>query len=220
MKLPSVIIHNEVSLDGSVKDFDSDMGTYYTIAARYKPDAHMVGSVTVFSASEDLPAEEPADFLKPEISPSDPRPYWVIVDSKGILTGMLHFYRRMEYIKGIIVLVSESTPAGYMDYLKERNFDVIVKGSGQVDLKEALIVLKEKFGIKTIITDSGGVLNSALISNALVNEISLIISPQLVGTAATNLFRTLNPEQPLKLKFKSCEAQSDGHVWMRYTLKK
>lgn len=220
MKLPSVIIHNEVSLDGSIKDFDSDMGTYYILAARYKPDAHMVGSVTVLSASEDLPAEEPADFLKPEISPSDPRPYWVIIDSKGVLSGMLHFYRRMEYIKGIIVVVSQSTPPGYIDYLQKRNFDVIVKGSEQVDLKEALVELKGKFGVKTIITDSGGVLNSALIGQGLVNELSIIISPQLVGTSATNLFRTLSLEQPMKLKFKACEAQGDGHVWLRYTLKK
>jgi 2,5-diamino-6-(ribosylamino)-4(3H)-pyrimidinone 5'-phosphate reductase len=220
MKLPSVIIHNEVSIDGSVKDFDSDMGTYYTIAARYKPDAHMVGSVTVLSASDDLPAEEAADFLKPDISPSDPRPYWVIVDSKGILSGMLHFYRRMEYIKGIIVLVSGSTPADYISYLEKRNFDVISKGTGQVDLKEALIDLKEKFGIKTIVTDSGGVLNSALIRQGLANELSLIISPQLVGVASTNLFRSLSIEQPMKLRFKSCEEQSDGHVWLRYTLKK
>jgi 2,5-diamino-6-(ribosylamino)-4(3H)-pyrimidinone 5'-phosphate reductase len=220
MKLPFVILHNEVSIDGSIRDFDSDMGTYYIIAARYKPDAHMVGSVTVLSASDDLPVEEPADFKKPEISPSDPRPYWVIVDSKGVLSGKLHFYRRMEYIKGIIVLVSESTPAGYIEYLQERNFDVIVKGNEQVDLKAAMAELKDKFGIKTIITDSGGVLNSALIRQGLVNEISLIISPQLVGTTATNLFRTLSMEQPLKLRFKSCEPQSDGHIWLCYTLKK
>lgn len=220
MKLPTVILHNEVSIDGSVKDFDSDMGTYYTIAARYRPDAHMVGSVTVLSASEDLPAEEASDFLKPDISPSDPRPYWVIVDSKGVLSGMLHFYRRMEYIKGIIVVVSESTPAEYTEYLQKRNFDVIVKGTGQVNLKEALVELKEKFGIKTIITDSGGGLNSALIKQGLVSELSLIISPQLVGTASTNLFRSLSIEQPMKLRFKSCEAQSDGHVWLQYSLKK
>jgi len=220
MKLPAVILHNEVSIDGSVKDFNSDMGTYYTIAARYKPDAHMVGSVTVLSASDDLPEEEPADFTKPEISPSDPRPYWIIVDSKGVLSGKLHFYRRMEYIKGIIVLLSESTPPEYIDYLKKRNFDLIVRGTIYVDLKEALVELRDKFGIKTIITDSGGVLNSALIEQGLVNEISLIVSPQLVGASSTNLFRSLHMDQPMKLRFKSCEAQNDGHVWLRYTLKK
>ena len=220
MKLPVVVLHNEISIDGSVKDFDSDMGTYYTVAARYKPDAHMVGSVTVLSAREDLPAEEPSDFKKPEISPSDPRPYWIIVDSKGSLNGMLHFYRRMEYIKGIIVLVSESTPAGYIEYLQQRNFDIIVKGKGQVDLKESLMELKEKYSIDTIITDSGGVLNCALIQKGLVNEISLIISPQLVGTVSTNLFRSLSIDQPMKLKLKSCEAQGDGHIWLCYKLKK
>jgi 2,5-diamino-6-(ribosylamino)-4(3H)-pyrimidinone 5'-phosphate reductase len=45
--LPKVIIHNSVSLDGSLVDFEPDMGLHYDIAGGFKPQAHLVGSSTV-----------------------------------------------------------------------------------------------------------------------------------------------------------------------------
>jgi hypothetical protein len=46
--LPKVIIHNSVSLDGSLTDFEPNMGLHYQIAGNYPPDAHLIGSNTVF----------------------------------------------------------------------------------------------------------------------------------------------------------------------------
>ncbi len=43
MKL-KVIIHNAISLDGEIRGFDIDMGLHYTIAGKYRPDVHLVGS--------------------------------------------------------------------------------------------------------------------------------------------------------------------------------
>ena len=45
--LPKVIVHNSVSLDGSLTNFMPDMGLHYQIAGDYKPDAHLIGSNTV-----------------------------------------------------------------------------------------------------------------------------------------------------------------------------
>ena len=50
--LPKVIIHNSVSLDGSLTDFEPNMALHYQIAGNYKPDAHLIGSNTVKVGTE------------------------------------------------------------------------------------------------------------------------------------------------------------------------
>jgi 2,5-diamino-6-(ribosylamino)-4(3H)-pyrimidinone 5'-phosphate reductase len=39
-----IIIHNSVSLDGSLTGFMPDMGVHYSIAGSYKHDARLIGS--------------------------------------------------------------------------------------------------------------------------------------------------------------------------------
>ena len=48
--LPRVIQFNEVSLDGRLDWFTSDMGLYYGLAARWQPDAMLSGSNTMLPA--------------------------------------------------------------------------------------------------------------------------------------------------------------------------
>jgi 2,5-diamino-6-(ribosylamino)-4(3H)-pyrimidinone 5'-phosphate reductase len=45
--LPNVILHNSISLDGSLTNFEVNMILHYEIAGRYKPDAHLIGSNTI-----------------------------------------------------------------------------------------------------------------------------------------------------------------------------
>ncbi|HOB85936.1 MAG TPA: hypothetical protein PK521_14745 [Bacteroidales bacterium] len=42
-----IIIHNSVSIDGSITGFMPDMGLHYKIAGEYKLDAHLIGADTV-----------------------------------------------------------------------------------------------------------------------------------------------------------------------------
>ncbi|HPS88845.1 MAG TPA: hypothetical protein PLC35_02535 [Methanosarcina vacuolata] len=92
--IPKVIIHNSISLDGSTTGFEANIGVHYKILSSYLPDAMIVGSNTAKTGTqffcEKIPPEEEADFKKPEIHPDDPRAYWLIADSKGILEGLMH----------------------------------------------------------------------------------------------------------------------------------
>jgi hypothetical protein len=87
-----IIIHNSISIDGSLTGFMPDMGLHYKIAGDYKPDAHLIGADTVIRGNEmfggEIPDEAPSDFLKPERP--DYLPWWIIVDSGARLKGMLH----------------------------------------------------------------------------------------------------------------------------------
>ena len=165
MPMPKIIMHNSVSLDGSFTNFDVDMGLHYQIASRYKADANLIGSNTIKTGIEiygrETPPEDEADFNKPERDAA--LPYWVIVDTKGITRGLLHTCRSFEFCKDVIVLISQQTSGDYIDYLKERNYDYLVCGKEHVGYKKAFNILNTKYGIKTIIVDSGPTLNGLLL---------------------------------------------------------
>jgi 2,5-diamino-6-(ribosylamino)-4(3H)-pyrimidinone 5'-phosphate reductase len=193
--LPKLVIHNSISLDGSTTGFEANLEIHYKILSSYRPDAMIVGSNTAKTGTQffcdKIPPEEEADFKKPEIQVDDSRAYWLIADSRGVLEGMLHVFRRSEYSKDVIVLVSEKTPDPYIDYLKERNYEFIRTGADRVNVRHALEIAGEKYGFKLVVSDSGGVLNSILLEQGLAEEISLILTPEIAGKNGTNLFRDL-----------------------------
>lgn len=213
-------MHNEISVDGSIKGFDIDVGTYYRIAIGYKPDVILVGSITAKSAVNKVSPEKKADFKKPETSKDDKRPYWVIPDSRGILKGMLHLFRRFDYSRDVIILASEKTPSSYLKYLSEREYDYIIAGKGYIDYRKALEILAERYNSKTVLTDSGGILNSILIEQGLVSEISIIISPVLVGIKGTGLFRNLGLPSGLKLKLLQNKILDNNCLFLIYKVLK
>jgi 2,5-diamino-6-(ribosylamino)-4(3H)-pyrimidinone 5'-phosphate reductase len=207
---PKVITHNAVSLDGAISGFTIDLEKYYAVAGSLNPDAMLVGSSTAKSGiemySDGIPDESPADFIKPKVASEDKRPYWVIPDSNGLLQGRLHIFRRFEHCKDVIILLSEKSPESYVKYLMERNYDVIISGHEDVDLKTSLEILANKYDCKVVMTDSGGNLNKALLEEGLVDEISLIINPVLVDQRHPKLFRGLNlPQKSIHLELLKVE---------------
>jgi 2,5-diamino-6-(ribosylamino)-4(3H)-pyrimidinone 5'-phosphate reductase len=193
--LPKLVIHNSISLDGSTTGFEANIGVHYKLLSSYQPDAMIVGSNTAKTGTqffcETIPPEEESDFQKPDIQSADPRAYWLIADSRGSLEGLLHVFRRSEYSKDVIVLVSEKTPEPYINYLKERNYEFIRTGADRVDVRKALDIANERYDFKLVVSDSGGVLNSILLEQGLVEEVSVVLNPEIVGRRGTNLFRSL-----------------------------
>lgn len=216
--LPKVIIYNSVSVDGAIKDFEVNIPLHYMIAGKMGADAFLVGSATAKTGIEmfmqTIPSEETKDFLKPKITPDDKRPYWIMVDSKGIMQGLMHVNRRSEYTKDVIVLVSKNTPKAYVDYLRTRNYDFIAAGEGHVDLSLALEELNNRYDFKTILTDSGGVLASALLEQNLADEVRLLVSSEIVGKKAVTLFRGLG--KSIKLKLKNIEIIDKNYALLIY----
>jgi 2,5-diamino-6-(ribosylamino)-4(3H)-pyrimidinone 5'-phosphate reductase len=223
--LPKIILHNAVSLDGAIKGFPLDIAYYYQIAGAFQADFHFSGSDTckigVDLYIEEVPEETEADLKRPGNEENTKGFYWVIPDSRGKLKGLLHLYRNFEHARDAIILISQDTPQEYIQYLEEREYDYIVAGKDHVDYKEALQQLKEKYGFKTGMVDSGGVLSSLLLEQQLVDEISIMISPSLVGHKEDKLFRTLNPigDSP-NLTLKKIETLEKDYVWLQYEVNK
>ena len=218
--LPKVIIHNSISLDGSLTDFEPNMALHYQIAGNYKPDAHLIGSNTVKVGAElygeGVPPEEANDFEKTERD--EALPYWVILDTEGALEGMLHTCRRFEFCKDVIILVSEETPKEYIRHLEERNYNYHVVGKKHVDLKKALELPSAKYGVKKVLTDTGQVLGNLLLNQGLASEVSLLIHPIILGKKAYGMFS--NVSEAINLKLDKAETIGKGYVWLVYTVRK
>ncbi|OGO02325.1 MAG: hypothetical protein A2Y59_02285 [Chloroflexi bacterium RBG_13_52_14] len=221
--MTKVIMHNSISLNGSFTDFEVNMGLHYQIAGTYKADATLIGSNTIKTGieleGEEVPPENEADFIKPDRS-SD-LPYWVIVDTKGITLGLLHTCRGFEFCRDVIVLISRQTNKDYVNYLKKRNYDYLVCGNEHIDCEKAFSVLSNKYGIKTILIDSGPTLNRVLLSKGLIDEISLLVSPILVGGKSDKLLAYLNNGSiNIDLKLLACKVFEKELVLLRYKVLK
>ena len=213
--LPKLVLHNSVSLDGSLTDFEVNMELHYRIAGNYKAEVHLVGSKTMTAGFElfnvQVPKEEKSDFEKPNRSST--LPLWVTPDTKGNLKGLLHACRRFEYCKDIVVLISETTPQNYVEYLQERNYNYHVVGRTHVDLKLALELLSEEYNVKTVLADTGQILGNLLLNQGLVNEISLLVHPTIVGPKCYGMFCGA---ENVKLTLMHNETFDEKYVWLVY----
>lgn len=214
--MPNIILHNSISLDGSLSNFDVNMQLHYQIAGEYRPDAHLIGSTTIKSGielyGEGFLKEEKDDFKKPQREKN--LPYWIIVDTKGVLQGLLHMCRRFDLCKDVIVLTSDNTSKKYLSYLEKREYEYIKSGKNHIDITKSLKFLSEQYKIKKILVDSGRILGNILINKGLVTEISLLIHPIIVGKKSYNIFSDIKNNK--KIFLHRCKLLDNEYIWLVY----
>jgi len=217
---PKVILHNSISVDGSLSFFEPNMELHYRIAGMFKPDVHLIGSNTITAGialyGDGVPPENTSDFKKQQRD--NTLPLWVVVDSTGKLEGMLHTCRRFDMCRDVIVFVSQATPQRYLRYLDERQYEYNSIGRRSVDLREALELLSMHYHAKTILTDTGRILGNLLLNQGLIDQISLLIHPVIVGKKSYRMFDDIEKNHEISLvKFERLEKQ---YVWVLYDVKK
>jgi 2,5-diamino-6-(ribosylamino)-4(3H)-pyrimidinone 5'-phosphate reductase len=210
-----VILHSSVSLDGSLLGFAVDMNTHYQIVGSYKADVHLIGSNTARAGLEmfcpQIPEETAEDFSRPERNPK--LPLWVIPDTRGQMLGLLHILRRFELCRDILIVISRDTPEEYADYLRRRDYTCYVVEKS-VDYGELFKFLAEEYKAKKILTDTGKILNCILLNGGLVDEVSLLVHPVIVGRKQYTLLSEVADNIALNL-IKN-EAMGQDKVWMIY----
>jgi 2,5-diamino-6-(ribosylamino)-4(3H)-pyrimidinone 5'-phosphate reductase len=222
--LPHVIVHNMVSVDGRMDWIKPDLGLYYEVAGRWQVDAILSGSETILAGLGDLeaPNQDEASDLSQEDSET-PRSglLMVIVDSRGRIRrwGML---RNQPYWRDAVALISLATPEEYLSYLQSEGVEFILAGEDRVDLHAALEALYSRYGVRTVRVDSGGTLNGVLLREGLVDEVSLLIEPSLVGGTSPRSFFVApdlsSSESLIDLRLTHVEQLRDGIIWMRYDI--
>ncbi|HWQ19726.1 MAG TPA: RibD family protein [Methanotrichaceae archaeon] len=222
--LPRVILHNALSVDGRYDWLKPDLAQFYGQASRWKEDATLAGSDTMIAALGDMPADDldvPAPQI--EIDPEDKRALLIVPDSRGRIRCW-NQVRKWPYWRDVVVLCSGSTPEDYLDYLQKVHVDHIIAGHGQVDLKAALEEINARYGIEMVRVDSGGALNGVLLRSGLVDEVSVMIEPCLVGgMTPCSIFRApdlTSDEGSIPLRLIQMEKLKGEAVWLYYEVVK
>ncbi len=220
--LPKVILHNAVSVDGRVDWFSPDVGLYYEIASTWDADAILSGSETILEGFKEVDGQAagmPSDNELGEPAPPSHGPLLVVTDSRGRVRQWA-VIRNQPYWRDAIVLVSASTPEEYLSYLGEEGVEYILTGDEHVDLRKGLEELYSRHGVESVRVDSGGTLNGALLRQGLVDEVSILIDPSLVGgTSPRSIFRApdlASPDGVIDLRLTHVEQLREGVVWVRY----
>ncbi len=185
-----VIVHNSVSLDGSLLGFAVDMAAHYRVAGGFRPGIHLVGSNTALAGlrmfHRKLPSEQEKDLRKPQASAR--LPLWVIPDSQGKLKGKLHVLRQSRLCRDVVILTTSATPQGYLRYLTERDYDWHYMGNGPIHYAHAFEVLAREYRARVLLSDSGPMLSGILLDAGLVDEVSLLVHPFVVGAGRLAMF--------------------------------
>lgn len=146
---------------------------------------------------------------------------FVIVDNQPHLTeqGVKNLLQRSKGL--IIVTTNKSHPALNIE---DTNLEVL-KYADTIDFKDLFSNLADR-GIERMTIQSGGDMNATLVREGLVDELSIVIAPALVGGKATpsliggesilndkdlNLIKTLELIETTKLK--------ENYINLRYRIK-
>ena len=223
--LPYVVVHNEMSLDARMDGLDVDMGRFYTLAGTWHEDCTLVGSETLLAGMPELGnAREPV-----ALEPGDSShagggegfgdcPLLAAVDARGRLPGLAQL-RDQPYWRDVIALCAEQTPSAHLALLKAAGVSTIVAGDERVDLRSALEALASDHRVKVVRVDAGGSLVGALLRAGLVDEVSVVVEPRLVGGESHHwLVRApdAGAGDVVALKLRNVERFEDGALWLRY----
>lgn len=217
---PQVIVHNTIGVDGAVTGFPVDMEVHYGALGNEGAEIHLIGAATVLAGlaqfgGGEIPETE-ADREPPATVENSRLPWWVIIDSGARLEGKLHSMRGFELCRDVVVLVSDATPPSYLAHLSARGYRHHVIGEQRVDLADAIALLASEYAAKRVLVDSGPSLVGALLDAGLVDRLSLLLAPHLVGREHAALFSQASHAATLSLD--GLEVVGDSIVHLSYTV--
>jgi 2,5-diamino-6-(ribosylamino)-4(3H)-pyrimidinone 5'-phosphate reductase len=219
--LPTVIIHMGISLDGR---YDWSLGgdsPYYKIVRALKADADLSGSHTIMTANLPKNPEKFFGETYDQYVNSPNRGSLVVVDSLGQVTHW-DLIKKQPWWRHHVSLCSRKTPHSHLDYLRKEGVDYIIAGNERIDLRTAFAELYTRYQLYVIRVDSGGILNGVLLRAGLVDEVSVVIAPELVGGispytlfAASDL---TSSDGVIPLRLIHFELMANDYIWMRYVV--
>src|SRR3989442_6373656 len=180
---PYVVLNAAMSLDGKIATFtgDSRMSSPADMRRvhrlRASVDAIMVGLRTLLRDDPKLTVK----FVKAH------QPYRIIDDSNALSPPSSYVVRTAREIPTIIAVTSRA-PKKRIRALEKKGVNVVICGRGPLVSLILLLNRLRKLGIRRILLEGGGTLNWSMLSNQLVDEISVAITPRILGgSTATTL---------------------------------
>jgi len=144
---------------------------------------------------------------------------FIIIDNKPHLTKHGVIFMAGWGKKIYLVTTNRKHPAFGLKNVK--NMEIIY--SKKLDLKSLLVKLKKKYGVKRITIQSGGTLNSTFLRDGLIDHISVVVAPCLIGGKNTSTLidgeslhsiKELNKIKALKLR--KCKVLNKSYLHLKY----
>jgi len=220
---PYIICHMASSVDGKIdgSSLRSVMrpGEYEALHSKLGGDAWICGRTTMQQHFA-----ENGPFVSATNTPAGPQPPYVARRSASYAIsvdthGKLRWSSNDLDGDHLICIVSERAPSDYLDMLREKKISYVVSGSSSVDLAQAVKLLSEHLGIRTLLLEGGGHINGGFLEAGLVDEVSLLLVPGIDGrhdipAVFDGVADLKRPAVPLKLK--SVERREGDALWIRY----
>ena len=232
MNRPYIICHILCALDGKISG--TFMGTesnrkaageYARIREMYQAQAWLYGTTTT---------KEFTGFRKPDPASGDGHIpdgdyaaqtgcdlYYVSLDTEGEIAWDSGIYRRPGRPDShVIEILTEKTPKKYRAYLRKQGVSYILAGKEQLDCRIAAEKLKSLFGIEKVLICGGGTVNWTFLSQGVVDELSLLLSPVADGNPETpTVFEQIaqtSGSEPVEFQLKAVEQLPDSVVHLTY----
>lgn len=121
----------------------------------------------------------------------------------------------------IVVILGTTATIDYLEMLHEKGIGYIVMEEVK-DLRGAMEILAEQFGVRSISLQGGGIIDGAMLAAGLLDELSLVIYPGIDGNMTSpSIFEYLGasderPAEGQAMELVSSETRTHGIVWLRY----
>lgn len=222
-KRPRIICHMASSIDGKIDGFAlrniMRNGEYEALHSKLGGDAWICGRTTMQQHFAD---DQP--FVSASNMPAGPQPVYVAQRSESYAisvdtVGKLRWSSNDIDGDHLICVVCERVASDYLAALREKGISYIVAGRTSVDLPQAVRLLAEHFGIRTLLLEGGGHINGGFLEAGLVDEISLLLLPGIDGRheipAVFDGITAAN-HTAVPLRLRSVEQREGDALWLRY----
>jgi 2,5-diamino-6-(ribosylamino)-4(3H)-pyrimidinone 5'-phosphate reductase len=149
---------------------------------------------------------------------------FIVIDNEPHLTdvGVDYFIQKSK--KFFLITTNKSHPAFRR---KEADNLEIICYENQIDFEDLFEKFKSDYGIDAITIQSGGSLNARLLRGGLIDHVSIVVAPCLIGGSETATLvdgKSLSTVDDLKmikpLVLKECEALQDSYIHLQYDVLK
>lgn len=180
--LPFVVVKYAASLDGRIAAASGDANWVsgpealrWVHETRPGLDAIMVGAATVA-------VDDPQLTARPDGIESSRQPLRVVADGTGRISPSARVFSGPART---LIVTTERSPPAWREAIAATGAEVLLlpaDGDGRVPLRSLLEILGQR-GIVLLLAEGGGVLHGSLFDERLVDKVTAVIAPVIIGAA-------------------------------------
>lgn len=122
--------------------------------------------------------------------------------------------------KNVIVVLLEKVSHSYLLHLQKLGISYMIGGKNSIDIKNVLNKLYDKCNIQKLLLQGGGKLHGSLMNENLIDEISLIISPNINISDTNVLCFEESPysrkNELIRYTISDCQILPNSGIWIHY----